>query len=76
MGEIDRRQTIALVTRHMLDKFLALSGIIDQQAEPWVINPGASGKVRTHGGPSCFILHANEEEWIIETILFSDDTSN
>ena len=50
--------------------------IIDQQAEPWVINPGASGKVRTHGGPSCFILHANEEEWIIETILFSDDTSN
>ena len=46
--------------------------IIDQQAEPWVLNPGASGRVRTHGGPSCFILHASEEEWIIETVLFED----
>ena len=33
ISDIDRRQTIALITRHMLDKFLALSGIIDQQAE-------------------------------------------
>lgn len=46
--------------------------IIDQKAEPWVVNPGASGKVRTHGGPSCLILDASETEWSIETILFSD----
>lgn len=46
--------------------------VIDQKAEPWVVNPGASGKVRTHGGPSCLILNACEAEWSIETILFSD----
>ena len=44
--------------------------IIDQDAEPWVVNPGASGKVRTHGGPSCLVLHASEDKWEIETILF------
>ena len=46
--------------------------IIDQDAIPWVVNPGASGKVRTHGGPSCLILHASEDEWDIETFLFSE----
>jgi putative phosphoesterase len=46
--------------------------IIDQQAEPWVVNPGASGRVRNHGGPSCFILHASDDEWIIETVLYED----
>lgn len=46
--------------------------IIDQEAEPWVVNPGASGKVRTHGGPSCLILHAGEDEWKIDTFLFED----
>jgi len=46
--------------------------IIDQQAEPWVVNPGASGKVRTHGGPSCLILHASEKKWTIEEVLFSE----
>lgn len=46
--------------------------IIDKEANPWVVNPGASGKVRTHGGPSCLILHASENEWTIETFLFED----
>ena len=46
--------------------------VIDQKAEPWVVNPGASGKVRTHGGPSCLILNASETDWTIETILFAD----
>jgi putative phosphoesterase len=46
--------------------------IIDQQAEPWVVNPGASGKVRTHGGPSCLVLHASTDEWKIDTVLFAD----
>jgi putative phosphoesterase len=45
---------------------------IDQKEEPWVVNPGASGEVRTHGGPSCLILHAGEGEWKIDTILFKD----
>lgn len=46
--------------------------VIDQKAEPWVVNPGASGKVRTHGGPSCLILRASETEWTMETVLFAD----
>ena len=46
---------------------------MDQEAEPWVVNPGASGKVRTHGGPSCLVLHASEDIWEIEAVLFEDN---
>ena len=46
--------------------------VVDQKEDPWVVNPGASGKVRTHGGPSCLILHAGENEWKIDTILFKE----
>ena len=46
--------------------------IIDQQAEPWIVNPGAAGKERTKGGPSCLVLNASETEWTIETVLFAD----
>jgi len=46
--------------------------IIDQQAEPWIVNPGAAGRERTKGGPSCLILNASEIEWTIETVLFAD----
>ena len=46
--------------------------VIDQGEEPWVVNPGASGKVRTHGGPSCLVLHASQDEWKISTVLFAD----
>ncbi len=46
--------------------------VIDQQAEPWIVNPGAAGRERTKGGPSCLILNASETEWTIETVLFTD----
>ncbi len=46
--------------------------VVDQKEEPWVVNPGASGKVRTHGGPSCLVLHASEDEWKIDTVLFEE----
>ncbi len=46
--------------------------VIDQQAEPWIVNPGAAGRERTKGGPSCLILNASETEWTIETVLFAD----
>ena len=46
--------------------------IIDQQAEPWIVNPGAAGRERTKGGPSCLVLHASETEWTIKTVLFAD----
>ena len=46
--------------------------IIDQAAEPWIVNPGAAGRERTKGGPSCLILHASEAEWTFETVLYED----
>lgn len=46
--------------------------VIDKKEQPWVVNPGASGKVRTNGGPSCLVLHASEDEWTIDTILFAN----
>jgi len=46
---------------------------IDQSTTPWVVNPGASGKVRNHGGPSCLVLHAKAESWEIDTMLFADN---
>lgn len=46
--------------------------VVDQKQEPWVVNPGASGKVRTHGGPSCLVLHASKEEWKIDTVIFAE----
>ena len=46
--------------------------IIDQQAEPWILNPGAAGRERTKGGPSCVVLAASATEWKFETVLFAD----
>lgn len=37
--------------------------VCDQDKLPWVINPGAAGRVRTHGGPSCLVLTATREQW-------------
>lgn len=49
--------------------------VIDQDAEPWIVNPGAAGKERTKGGPSCLVLNASAVEWTIETILFADSAA-
>jgi putative phosphoesterase len=35
----------------------------DRQHEPWILNPGAAGRSRTFGGPSCIILTATEHAW-------------
>ena len=45
--------------------------ICDQEADPWVINPGAAGRVRTHGGPSCLVLTAAHESWTFEAHRFT-----
>jgi putative phosphoesterase len=37
--------------------------IADRDAEPWVLNPGAAGRARTFGGPSCMVLDAAEHRW-------------
>jgi putative phosphoesterase len=37
--------------------------IADRDREPWVLNPGAAGRARTFGGPSCMVLDAAEHHW-------------
>ncbi|GAA0415383.1 metallophosphoesterase family protein [Cocleimonas flava] len=47
--------------------------VIDKDATPWVINPGAAGQTRTHGGPSCLVLECETgKEWQIKTYRFSE----
>lgn len=45
--------------------------VIDQDATPWVLNPGAAGRVRTHGGPSCLVLNVERGHWSVETHRFA-----
>lgn len=37
--------------------------VIDRDADPWVLNPGAAGRARTFGGPSCLLLDAGPRRW-------------
>jgi hypothetical protein len=43
---------------------------LDDASSPWVLNPGAAGRSRTHGGPSCIILHAAASGWSLEALRF------
>jgi predicted phosphodiesterase len=45
---------------------------VDQSREPWVVNPGAAGKTRNNGGPSCLVLLAGESSWEFEAFQFPD----
>ena len=40
--------------------------VIDTGEKPWVVNPGASGRNRTFGGPSCLILKQQNNIWSFE----------
>lgn len=42
--------------------------VMDCETRPWVLNPGAAGRVRTHGGPSCLLLECREERWDVEAV--------
>jgi putative phosphoesterase len=44
--------------------------VCDQEQQPWVLNPGAAGRARTYGGPSCLILVATPERWTVEAQRF------
>lgn len=46
--------------------------VVDDAAQPWVLNPGAAGLTRTMGVPSCLVLHAKEDDWRIEQHIFKD----
>ncbi len=38
---------------------------VDRAASPWILNPGAAGRARTYGGPSCLVLTATRPAWEI-----------
>lgn len=44
--------------------------IADRDRLPWVINPGAAGRERTYGGPSCMVLNAAEHGWTLAVHRF------
>jgi len=44
--------------------------IADCDATPWVLNPGAAGRARTFGGPSCLILKATVTDWQVDSHRF------
>ena len=42
---------------------------IDTTIHPWVINPGAAGRVRTKGGASCLVLTAKPTRWSVREFV-------
>ena len=42
---------------------------IDTTIYPWVINPGAAGRVRTKGGASCLVLTAKSTRWSVREFV-------
>ncbi len=45
--------------------------LVDKQKRPWVLNPGAAGRTRTYGGPSCLVLTASQNRWSLQTQRFT-----
>ena len=45
--------------------------VLDQDEIPWIINPGAAGRSRTFGGPSCLVLSADCADWRLEIVRFA-----
>lgn len=41
---------------------------VDQSTEPWILNPGAAGRTRTHGGPACLVVDCQDGGWTVETV--------
>lgn len=42
----------------------------DREERPWLLNPGAAGRERTGGGPSCLLLRAGAAGWSVEARRF------
>lgn len=41
---------------------------IDDRELPWILNPGAAGRTRTYGGPSCLLLECRDDAWTVEPL--------
>ena len=46
--------------------------VVDDEQNPWVVNPGAAGNSRTYGGSSCLFLIASESSWDVKAYKFPD----
>jgi uncharacterized protein len=44
--------------------------VVDDAMTPWILNPGAAGRARTYGGPSCLVLEAGSKRWRVEAHRF------
>ena len=44
--------------------------VVDDCETPWILNPGAAGRARTYGGPSCLVLEATARQWRVEAHRF------
>ncbi len=42
--------------------------VIDDDDKPWVLNPGAAGRVRVKEGPSMLLLECGESAWSVESV--------
>ena len=42
---------------------------IDTTNQPWVMNPGAAGRVRTKGGASCLVLTVKPDRWSVREFV-------
>lgn len=49
--------------------------VIDTEAEPWVLNPGAAGRLRAYGGTGFLKLTATASGWHVEAITLSRKTA-
>ncbi|HVJ61306.1 MAG TPA: metallophosphoesterase family protein [Tahibacter sp.] len=47
---------------------------VDDAQTPWVLNPGAAGKARTYGGPSCLVLDTADAAWRVSALRFDPPT--
>ncbi len=43
--------------------------LIDTTNQPWVMNPGAAGRVRTKGGASCLVLTVKPDRWSVREFV-------
>jgi putative phosphoesterase len=44
--------------------------VLDCNDVPWILNPGAAGRARTYGGPSCILLTVGPSDWTVEVKRF------
>ncbi|MDN5848219.1 MAG: metallophosphatase family protein [Nitrococcus sp.] len=42
--------------------------LTDFEEQPWILNPGAAGRTRTYGGPSCLFIECGPSVWQVETL--------